>query len=94
MCMHVCVCICPDVDIPNIFGVLLCAVIIIIMLCTLLIIISALLPFTNLHLHGGRSWQGFKSQEIVYIEVISGTNGSESLCREGAKTRWRLQWMY
>ena len=25
---------------------------------------------------------------------LSGTNGSESLCRDGAKTRWRLQWMY
>ena len=24
----------------------------------------------------------------------SGTHGSESLCRDGAKTRWWLQWMY
>ena len=24
---------------------------------------------------------------------VSGTNGSESLCRDGSKTRWRLQWI-
>ena len=25
---------------------------------------------------------------------LSGANDSESLCRDGTKTKWRLQWMY
>ena len=28
------------------------------------------------------------------LVIVSGTNGSESLCRDGTKTRWWLQWVY
>ena len=31
---------------------------------------------------------------LISANKLSGTNGSESLCRDGTKTRWRLQWMY
>ena len=35
------------------------------------------------------------SGNIVYkYYFVSETNISESLCRDGMKTRWRLQWMY
>ena len=33
---------------------------------------------------------------LLYTAIprVSGTDGSESLCSDGTKTRWRLQWMY
>ena len=31
---------------------------------------------------------------VAALNSLSGANGSESLCRDGTKTRGLLQWMY
>ena len=53
------------------------------------LIVSGLVQILNL-VNSAGSNRRIKNKK----ERVSGANGSESLCRDGTKTRWWLQWMY